>query len=270
MKILVLGDVVGKSGREILETHLPKLKVQHQIDCVVVNGENAAHGFGITKSICEEFYKCGVDVITLGNHAWDQKDILTYINNDPRLIRPINFSVYQPGKGYTLVQTKSGKKVLVINAMGQLFMPQCDDPFHAVDTLLKTYTLGKNVDAIIVDMHAEATSEKMAMGFSCDGRVSLVVGSHTHVPTADHQILPNGTGYMTDLGMCGDYLSVLGMDKEVPVLRFQKKVCLERLKPAQGPGTLSGVYAEIDEETGLCQKIKPLRIGARLENSSLD
>jgi metallophosphoesterase (TIGR00282 family) len=267
MKILYCGDVVGRSGRDAIHQYLPSLRQQLSIDLTIVNGENAAHGFGINKSICQDFYKLGVDVITTGNHIWDQKEIISYIGNDKRLIRPINYPATSPGSGFTLVSVKNGRQVLVINAMGRLFMDPLDDPFAAVDSVLKKYPLGGQIAAIVVDFHGEASSEKMAMGHFCDGRTSLVIGSHAHIPTADAQILPKGTAYQTDAGMCGDYNSVIGMDKDVPVARFTRKMPTDRLTPAQGPGTLCGVFIETDDATGLAKMIYPVRLGPRLINA---
>ncbi len=220
MRILCCGDVLGKSGRQAILDNIEDLRQRLQLDFVLVNGENAAHGFGITEKICNAFYDVGVDVITTGNHVWDQREIMNYIDRDPRLLRPINYPKGTPGSGANVFETADGRKVLVINPMGQLFMPPLDDPFHAVEGVLGKYRLGRDVDAIIVDMHAEATSEKMGMGHFCDGRASVVVGSHSHVPTADAQMLPGGTAYQTDMGMCGDYNSVIGMTKEPALPRF--------------------------------------------------
>lgn len=268
MKILFCGDVVGRSGRDAVQAHVPELCQQLNLDVVIVNGENAAHGFGLTKTICQEFYKLGVDVITTGNHIWDQKEIITYIDQDKRLLRPINYPLSSPGRGYTIIPGRRGRDVLVINAMARLFMDTLDDPFPAVDAILKKHPLNTaNIGAIVLDFHGEATSEKMAMAHFCDGRVSLVVGTHTHIPTADMQILPGGTAYQTDAGMCGDYDSVVGMEKTTPILKFTRKMPTERMKPAQGPGTLCGVVVETDEATGLARSIQPVRLGGRLSST---
>jgi metallophosphoesterase (TIGR00282 family) len=265
MKILFCGDIVGRSGRDVIEEHIPRICQELDIDFVIVNAENAAHGFGISKGICQDLYKIGVDVITTGNHIWDQKDIISYIDQDKRLLRPINYPPTSPGRGHTIIPNRKGKDVLVINAQARLFMESLDDPFPAVDALLKKFPLGSgSIGAIILDFHGEATSEKMAMGHFCDGRASLVVGTHTHIPTADAQILPQGTAYMTDAGMCGDYNSVVGMEKTVPILKFTKKMPTDRMQPAQGPGTLCGVFVETDDATGLAKSIHPIRVGARL------
>lgn len=269
MRILFCGDVVGRSGREIVVEQMPRICQDLQIDFVIVNAENAAHGFGLTKGICQDLYQVGVDVVTTGNHVWDQKEIISYIDQDKRLLRPLNYPPSTPGRGYTLLPSRKGKEVLVINVMARLFMEALDDPFPAVDAILKKYPLGKSVGAIIVDFHGEATSEKMAMGHFCDGRVSLVVGTHTHIPTADAQILPQGTAYQTDAGMCGDYDSVVGMEKTVPLMKFTRKIPTGRMQPAQGPGTLCGVLVETDDTTGLAKSIHPIRVGARLQEAYL-
>ncbi len=271
MRILFCGDVVGQSGRDVVIKNLPLLNEKLKLDCVIVNAENAAHGFGITAGICRDLYKAGTHVISTGNHAFDHRDIMAHMNSDKNIIRPINYPAATPGRGYTVFTTPRGKKVLVVNVMGRLFMDALDDPFAAMEEVFKTYTLGGLVDAIVVDIHAEATSEKMAMGHFCDGRASLVVGTHTHIPTADCQILPKGTAYMTDAGMCGDYNSVVGMEKDIPLYKFTRKTPPPaRMQPATGIGTLCGVFVETDDVTGLAKIIKPIRIGARLDQTSLD
>ena len=264
MRLLFCGDLVGRSGREVVLQHLPELRRRLRLDFVVVNGENAARGFGITRKICDDLFEAGADVITGGNHSWDQREALAFIDSEPRLLRPLNFPPGTPGRGLGLFNA-GGRKVLVINAMGRLFMDPLDDPFRAIEEALARYRLGGSVDAIIVDFHAEATSEKMALGHALDGRVSLVVGTHTHVPTADAQILPGGTAYQTDAGMCGDYNSVIGMDKQVPIERFTRKLPTERLAVAQGPATLCGVFLETDDRTGLALRVEPIRLGGRLQ-----
>lgn len=266
MRILYCGDVVGRSGREAVLNALPLLKASLNLDFIIVNGENAAHGFGITKTICQEFFQAGVDVITSGNHIWDQREIIGYIGTEKRLLRPINYPATCPGMGYVIAQDKQQRKVLVINAMARLFMDPLDDPFAAVDQVLKNHPLGSSVAAVVVDIHGEATSEKMSMGHFCDGRASLVVGSHSHIPTADAQILNQGTAYQTDAGMCGDYNSVIGMNKEVPLHRFTRKLPGERMTPANGPGTFCGVFVETDAN-GKALRVEPVRHGARLINN---
>ncbi len=265
MRILFCGDIVGRSGREAVLTYLPRLKAELALDFIIANGENSAHGFGITKTICHELFTAGVDVITSGNHIWDQREIMSYIDQEKRLLRPINYPVTAPGKGFIIATSVSGKKVLVINAMARLFMDPLDDPFMAVDALLKQYPLKTAVAATVLDFHGEATSEKMSMGHFCDGRASLVVGSHSHIPTADAQIFPGGTAYQTDAGMCGDYNSVIGMDKAAPIHRFTKKLPGERLVPANGPGTFSGTFVEV-AESGLALRVATVIQGPRLRN----
>ncbi len=264
MRILYCGDLVGKPGRQVLQDNLPRLREELKLDFVLVNGENAAHGFGITAKICKELYSQGADAITTGNHVWDQREILSYIESDPKLIRPMNYPAGTPGRGAQVYTTAKGRKVLVMQVLGRLFMDAMDDPFAAIDRELTKYRLGSTVDAILVDIHAEATSEKFSMGHFLDGRVSMVVGTHTHIPSADAQILPGGTAYQTDVGMCGNYNSVIGMKKEVAIARFTKKVPGNRLEPSEGEGTLCAVYIETDDRTGKATKISPVRVGPRL------
>lgn len=264
MKLLFLGDIVGRSGREAVMAHVPALRRDLALDFVIANGENAAHGFGITAKICDELYETGIDVITLGNHAFDQREALSHIDRDARLIRPINFPAGTPGKGANLFETAGGKRVLVINVMGRVFMDPLDDPFSCVEDALGACPLGTLADAIIIDMHGEATSEKMAMGHFADGRASLVVGTHSHVPTADAQILPFGTAYQTDAGACADYNSIIGMEKDEPLNRFLRKIPQGRFTPAEGEATVCGVYIETDSATGLALRIEPVRLGGRL------
>jgi metallophosphoesterase (TIGR00282 family) len=264
MKLLFCGDVLGRSGRDAVVEHVPVLRERLGLDFVVVNGENAAHGFGITPKICEEFYQAGVDVVTLGNHTWDQRDIIPFLDAEPRIIRPRNYPNGTPGRGAGIYAAPRGRKVLVVQVMGRLYMDPLDDPFAALDAELARHPLGSSVHAVIVDVHCEASSEKMALGHFADGRASLVVGSHSHIPTADHQVLPNGTAYVTDAGMCGDYDSVIGMKKEVAMARFIRKVPGDRLSPAEGPGTLCAVFVETDDATGLAKRVEPLRLGGRL------
>ena len=265
MKLLFLGDLVGRAGRTAAIDLLPKLVEDHQLDFVVVNGENAASGFGITETILQDVLDAGADVVTTGNHVWDQRDTLVYIERQDRLLRPVNFPKGTPGRGAHLFTARNGAQVMVANVMGRVYMDALDDPFAAIDRVVDDCPLGQVADAIIVDVHAEATSEKQAMGHFLDGRVSLVVGTHTHVPTADHQILSGGTAYMSDAGMCGDYDSVLGMDKEEPVNRFQRKIAGGRFTPALGEATVCGVAVETDDRTGLATAVAPVRIGGRLE-----
>ena len=268
MRLLFVGDVVGRSGRTAIAEHLPRLRAAFDLDLAIVNGENAAGGFGITEAIYQEFVDAGADVVTLGNHAWRQKEALVFITRVPTLIRPLNFPKSQPGRGVVLVETKKGARVLVVNAQGRVFMDPLDDPFAAVDRELEACKLGQSADAIVVDFHAEATSEKTAMGHFCDGRASLVVGTHTHIPTSDHRILAGGTAYITDAGMTGDYDSVIGMEKEEPVARFVTGLTTGRYEPASGVACLSGVAVETDDATGFAKKISPVRVGGGLEQAT--
>ena len=264
MRLLFIGDIVGRSGRAILTERLPGLRKTWNLDFVVVNGENAAGGFGITETICNEMIESGADCVTLGNHAWDQKEALVFIERQPRLIRPLNYPAGTAGRGANMFETASGARVLVMNAMGRIFMDPLDDPFAGVERELNACPLGMACDAVLVDMHCETTSEKYAMGHFCDGRASLVVGTHTHVPTADAQILPGGTAYLTDAGMTGDYDSVIGMDKGEPLQRFTRRISTSRFEPANGQATLCGVAVETDDRTGLATRIAPVRLGGRL------
>ena len=265
MKILFLGDIIGKPGRDAVAAELPALKARLQPDLVIANGENAAHGFGLTRAISEEFFGLGIDVISTGNHWADQKEILAYIETEDRILRPQNYPAGTPGRGANLYQTPQGS-ILVINAMGRVFMDQLDDPFAAVDAQLNACPLGEGADAVLVDFHAETTSEKMAMGHFCDGRATLVVGTHTHVPTADAQILPGGTAYQSDAGACADYDSVIGMDKAEPLQRFTRKLSTSRFSPATGPATLCGVFVQTNAR-GLAARIEPVRVGGRLSQA---
>lgn len=265
MRFAFFGDIVGKTGRRAVEAYLPGLREELALDFVVINAENAAAGFGITEKIANQLYDLGVDALTLGNHAWDQREALTFIDREPRLIRPANYPVgAAPGKGANLFEAANGARVLVINVMGNLFMETLDDAFATVERELSAAPLGEVADAVIVDIHAEATSEKGAMGVFCDGRTSLVVGTHTHVPTADTRILPGGTAYQTDAGMCGDYDSVIGMDKEEPVRRFTTRMRTARFEPATGEATLCGVFVETDDATGLAKRCEAIRLGGHL------
>ncbi len=265
MHILFLGDLVGRTGRSAVIEQLPEIVETNQLDFVIVNGENAASGFGITEAILQDVLDAGADVVTTGNHVWDQRETLVYIERQDRLLRPVNYPHGTPGRGAHLYTARNGAQVLVANVMGRVFMDAMDDPFAAIGKVVDDCPLGQVADAIIVDMHAEATSEKQAMGHFLDGRVSLVVGTHTHVPTADHQILEQGTAYLSDAGMCGAYDSVLGMDKDEPVNRFQRKIPTSRFTPASGIASICGVAIETDDATGLATRIAPVRIGGRLE-----
>ena len=264
LNILLLGDVVGRAGREAVKAHLPGLKRDLAVDTAIVNAENAAHGFGLTEKICGELYEAGADILTTGNHVWDQRELIQYIPRDPRVLRPANFPDGTPGEGFRLHRLADGRSVLVINLMGRLFMDALDDPFAKLGALLDRFPLGAGADAIVVDLHGEATSEKMAFGHFADGRVSAVIGTHTHVPTADAQILPGGTAYLSDLGMCGDYDSVIGLQKAPSVRRFVTKMPGEKPQPADGEATVCGAFVQIDGATGLARRIEPVRVGGRL------
>ena len=267
MRLLFLGDIMGRTGREAVMAQMPELRRKLDLDFVVVNGENAAHGFGISETVAKDLHESGVDCITTGNHVWDKKDIIPYIERDQRLLRPINYPDGTPGKGAVILQARDGRRVLVVNLMCRLYMDALGDPFAALDKVLKQNPMGRACQAVIVDVHGEANSEKMAFGHFCDGRASLVIGSHTHVPTADCQIFPGGTAYMTDAGMCGDYDSVIGMQKEAAVAKFVRKMPGERLTPAEGPATVCGAFVETDDLTGLAKRIAPVRVGGRLDQA---
>jgi hypothetical protein len=267
MKILFIGDVVARSGRDALIQHLPALKNTLQPDVIIVNGENAAHGIGINEKICQDFFEAGVDIITLGNHSWDQREVIPYIQREPRLIRPINYPAGTPGNGLIVHTLRDGRKILVVNAMCRLFMDPMDDPFAAMAQLVEKYPLTKSVQASFLDFHGEASSEKMAMAHYLDGKISAVVGTHTHIPTADAQIFPKGTAYQTDAGMTGDYNSVIGMRTEVPIQRFTRKFSIDKLSPADGDACVCGIFIETDDKTGLAKEIFPVRKGARLNNT---
>ena len=264
MRLLFLGDVVGRSGRRAVLDELPRLRARYKLDFVAINGENAAGGFGITEAILEELVGAGADVVTLGNHSFDQKEALVFIERHEQLLRPINYPPGTPGRGVGLFKGANGADVLVINAMGLIYMPELDCPFRAVEREIEACGLKQGADAILVDFHAEATSEKQAMGFFVDGRASCVVGTHTHSPTADERVLPRGTAFVSDIGMCGDYESVLGMDPGEPLNRFLTKIPRGRFEPAMGPATISGLAVDIDDATGLARRTAGLRLGGVL------
>jgi 2',3'-cyclic-nucleotide 2'-phosphodiesterase len=270
LRILFVGDVVGRSGRVAVNETLPGLIRDWKLDLVVVNGENAAGGFGITEAIYHELLEAGADAVTLGNHSWDQREALVFIERAPRLIRPANFPPGTPGRGAALIDTRNGKRALIINGIGRVFMQPFDDPFAIIDRELNVCPLGEVADAVVVDFHGEASSEKQAIGYFCDGRASLVVGTHTHVPTSDHRILPSGTAYMTDAGMTGDYESIIGMQRDEPLGRFQRGYPAGRFEPAEGAATLSGVAVETDDTTGLATRVAAVRIGPLLERAVPD
>ena len=263
MRLLFCGDVVGRAGRKVLLERLPALLAELYLDAVIVNGENAAGGFGITPPLCHEFFAAGTDVITTGNHAFDQREIVSQLDREPRLIRPLNMMPGTPGRGSVELRLVDGRKLVVLQIMGAY-----DDPFRALEVELAKYALGATAHAVVIDVHAEATSEKMALGHLADGRVSAVIGTHTHVPTADAWILPGGTAYITDVGMTGDYDSVIGMEKSASLQRFRSHVPAGRIVPAIGEGTLCAVYLETDDRTGLARRIEPLCLGGRLPGTT--
>ncbi len=269
MRLLFLGDVMGRSGRSAVAERLPALRAEWGLNFVVVNGENATNGAGLSPAHAKLLLEAGADCVTLGDHAFDQKDMLGHIDGEPRILRPINFSKAAPGKGARLYTLQDGRKVLVAQVLGRVFMKRpFDDPFSAIEPVLKAHPLGGQAQAVLVDMHCEATSEKMAMGHWCDGRASMVVGTHTHVPTADAMILPGGTAYLTDAGMCGDYHSVIGMDKAEPLRRFITGMPKERFTPAAGDGTLSGLFVETDDKTGRATRVAMVRQGGLLPQAA--
>lgn len=270
MRLLFLGDIVGRAGRSAVLETLAELRGRWQLDFVIINGENAAGGFGITEKILNEVLDAGADVVTLGNHSFDQKETLVYIERQDRLIRPLNYPPGTPGRGAGIYEARNGAQVLVVNALGRVYMAEMDCPFRAVDEQISSCPLGQGADAIVVDFHAEATSEKQAFGTFVDGRVSLLVGTHTHTPTSDERVLPGGTAYISDAGMCGDYNSVLGMVSDEPLHRFLTRVPKDRFEPALGPATICGVAVETDDATGLARKVKSVRIGGCLSPSEPD
>ncbi len=267
MRLLFLGDVVGRTGRRAVFEELPRLRERYKLDFVAVNGENAAGGFGITEAILQELLDVGADAVTLGNHAFDQKEALVFIERHERLLRPINYPPGTPGRGAGLFKAANGADVLVINVLGLIFMPELDCPFRAAEREVEACGLKRGADVILVDFHAEATSEKQAMGYFLDGRASCVVGTHTHAPTADERVLPRGTAFISDIGMCGDYESVLGMDTGEPLNRFLTKIPRGRFEPATGPATISGLAVDIDDATGLALRAAGLRLGGVLAHT---
>ena len=270
MRLLFLGDVVGRAGRDAVAERLPGLIAEHGFDFVVVNGENASHGRGLTEAHFKGLRDAGADIVTLGDHAFDQRETLSFIDREPSLLRPVNFAPGTPGRGAMLAEGRNGHRVLVVNALGRVFMPPADDPFRAVEAAIAACPLGEQADAVIVDFHTEATSEIQGMGHFLDGRATLVVGTHTHIPTSDHRILKGGTGLMADAGMCGDYDSIIGVDAEEPLNRFLTGIPNGRFSPAEGEATLSGVAVETDPRTGLARKIMPVRIGGSLAQALPD
>jgi metallophosphoesterase (TIGR00282 family) len=264
MRLLFLGDIVGRPGREAVANRLPDLRSRWALDAVVINGENAAGGFGITEAICAELIEAGADAITLGNHSWDQREALVFIERQQRLVRPANFPPGTPGRGATLVDTAKGARLLVVNVLGRVEMEPLDCPFRAIERELEIAPLGRVSDMVLLDLHAEATAEKQALAWHFDGRVTAAAGTHTHVPTADARVLPGGTGFISDVGMCGDYESVIGFDRREPTRRLIEKTPGTRWEPAGGEGTLSGLAVDVNDRTGLAERVTPLRLGPHL------
>lgn len=271
MRILFIGDVVGRTGRDAVTEALPKLRERLRLDLVVVNAENASHGFGLAPDMAEALFAAGADVLTLGNHSFDRREIIPYIAEHPRLLRPLNYPPGTPGAGSIVVDVPGGRRALVMQAMGRLFfLDALDCPFRGTAEALSRHRMGGTVQAILLDFHAEATSEKMAFAHTFDGQASLVVGTHTHCPSADHQILPGGTAFLSDAGMSGDYDSVIGMQKQGAAMRFWRKLPGERLTPSEGDATVCGVFVETDDVTGLARRVEPLRQGGRLAQAMPD
>jgi metallophosphoesterase (TIGR00282 family) len=262
MKLLFIGDINGRSGRDVVRAHVPQLRATHGLDLVIANVDNISHGRGPTPATLKEMADAQIDLFTGGDHIWDNREMLAHLDREPHILRPLNYPINTPGKGFHVL-TVNAKRVLVVHALGRVFMQaHSDNPFQAIDALLQKHILGQTIDAIILDFHAEATSEKNAMGLYLDGRVSVVVGTHTHIPTADARVLPKGTAYCTDIGMSGDYNSVIGADPMIPIAKFSTGMAFDRMKPAEGIGTLSGVIVEIDDATGLARQIELIRVGA--------
>jgi len=267
MNILLLGDIMGPSGRKAVNEKLPEIIKKKKIDFVVVNGENAGDlGVGITKKIFDEFINAGADVVTTGNHVWDEKEAIKFITSENRLLRPQNLTKGSPGNGYGIFVAKNKKKVAVINLMGNIFMKKCEDVFQEAKKFIETVQIKKDADFIIVDLHGEITSEKMAMGYLFDGKATMVVGTHTHVPTSDYRIMEKGTAYQTDVGMCGDYISVIGMNRDNSLKKFLKDPSAKKHYPALGEATISGLFVIADDENGLAKKVEPIILGKHLEN----
>jgi len=265
MRVVFIGDVVGSSGRDALTRHITPVFQTLKPDVVIVNGENAAHGIGILPRICNDMFALGVDVITLGNHAFDKKEIIPYLADAPRVIRPANYPAGTAGQGHCVYTLKDGRKIAVINILGRLFMDALDDPFATLDTILD----GLDTKCVFIDAHAEATSEKQCMAAWVDGRASAVIGTHTHVPSGDARILVGGTAFQSDAGMTGDYDSIIGMKRAAPLEGFTKKVRTLKMEPAEGPGTMCGAVIDIDDTTGRALAIEPIRLGPHLKETDL-
>ncbi|MEM1130018.1 MAG: TIGR00282 family metallophosphoesterase [Pseudomonadota bacterium] len=268
MRVLFLGDVMGRSGRSAIAERLGALRADWKLDFVIVNAENATSGAGLSPDHARELLAAGADCLTLGDHAFDQRDMISFIDSEPRILRPLNYAREAPGQGARLYTLVDGRKILVAQVLGQVFMKRpFDDPFSAVDAALKAHPLGGLANAIFLDMHAEATSEKMGMGHFCDGRISAMAGTHTHIPTADLQILPGGTAYLSDAGMCGDYNSVIGMDATEPMRRFLTGMGKGRFVPATGEATLSGLLVATDDRSGKAVSAEMVRVGGHLQET---
>jgi len=260
LKIIYCGDVVGRAGRDAVLKNLDRMRTEFKADAIIVNVENSAHGFGVTPGIAREFLEKGADVLTTGNHVWQQSDIIPFLDESKRIVRPLNYPEHCPGRGWSELELPNGRKLLVVQVLGRLFMESLDNPALAIDKLLKNYTLGGNVNAIFVDIHAESTSEKLSLGYYLDGRVSAVAGTHTHIPTADARLLRNGTAYITDVGMCGNYDSVLGFDVKTPIDRLCQRYNGGRLEVCRNGGSVWGVAVETDDKTGLAVKIEQFNL----------
>lgn len=260
MRILYCGDIVARSGRDVVLENLPRLKQDFKADVIMLNVENAAHGFGVTPGICRDLLAHGADILVTGNHFLNQRDIVPFLNECKVIVRPANIPAENPGRGHLVFELADGRRILVIQVLGRLFMEAVDCPVQAIDGILRNYTLGRNIDAIFVDIHAEASSEKLSLGYYLDGKVSCVAGTHTHVPTADAHVLPQGTAYITDVGMCGNYNSILGFDPTAPINRLRRRFTDDRLTPAAGPGTIYAILVETDDATGLAKSIEQIKI----------
>lgn len=267
MKILFIGDIYGRSGRDALKDHLPELRNRYKPDLIIANADNASHGNGPNPSTTKELYNLGIDLVTGGDHIWDQRETWPHLDREPFVLRPYNYPDGLPGKGFHILKTPQGQSVLVIHLLGRVFIDKpCDNPFLALEKLLQKYKLNRDVDAIVVDFHAEATSEKNALAFMFDGQVSAVLGTHTHIPTHDARLLPKGTAFQTDLGMTGDYNSIIGADTIIPLGYFRTGLKTDRFKPAEGPGSVCGAIVEIYDDTGLAETIMPIKIGGVFSN----
>ena len=265
MRVLFIGDIVGESGRRVVTQNLTRIRDRYKLDFVIANGENSASGFGITEKILHSFIDSGIDVVTSGNHIWDQKETMEFIENEKRLLRPENSLKPVPGEGYGIFKSKNNKKVAVINLMANVFMKKSEDVFETAKKFIEKVKLKENADFIVVDMHGETTSEKMAMAYFFDGKVTVLVGTHTHVPTSDHRIMEKGTAYQTDIGMCGDYNSVIGMNRDNSLNKFFRDSSTKKHFPALGEATISGLLVTADEKTGLAIEAKPIIFGGALQ-----